>query len=318
MKLHKNILLSAVLIVVLLLPGLSLADENNSNVGTRSFNFLKIQIGARPTAMGGAFTGVADDESSLYYNPAGITGLEGKRFIAGYHNNIFDMQSGFMGYIHPLAEDKKVAVYVSYLNYGEFIRTDDNGVTDGTFGGSDILFAASYAMRAKPNMSIGGTIKIIYEKLDAYSATGFAIDLGAKYSFDYGRTNVGVMVQNLGSQLGSYVEDGETNPLPLYIKAGGSQRLKGLPVLIAGDIVLPTDNDPYFALGTEWLNLKPLYLRLGWSSFGENYKTGAGNDDFAGFSIGFGVDYKKAQISYTISPEADLGTSHRVTFTGGL
>ncbi len=318
MKSYKNIFLTGFLVLTFMLPNLIFANENNSNVGTRSFNFLKIQIGARPMAMAGAFTGVADDETSLYYNPAGIASLEGKRFIAGYHNNIFDMQSGFLGYIHPIGDEKKIALYVSYLNYGEFIRTTDKGERDGTFGGSDMLFAASYAMTATSNLRIGGTVKFIYEKLDSYSATGFAVDLGGKYSFDYGRTNVGLMIQNLGSQLGSFVDSGETNPLPLCIKLGGSQRLKGLPVLIAADVVFPSDNDPYFALGTEWLNMRPLFLRLGWSSFGANYKTGAGNDDFAGFSFGFGLEYKKAQISYTISPEADLGTSHRITITGGF
>jgi hypothetical protein len=318
MKSYKHLILPGLLTLILILPPMVCANENNSNVGTRSFNFLKVSIGARPMAMGGAFTGVADDESALYYNPAGIVTLEGKRYIAGYRNNIFDMQSGFLGYIHPLSEEKKAALFINYLNYGEFIRTDKDGVQDGTFGGSDMLFAASYAMKANPNLSFGATVKFIYEKLDSYSATGFAVDLGGKYSFDYGRTNVGLMIQNLGSQLSSFVDNGETDPLPLYFKLGGSQRLKGLPVLIAGDIILPTDNDPYFAIGTEWLNLQPLFLRLGWSSFGANYKTGAGNDNFAGFSFGFGVDYKKTQISYTISPEADLGTSHRITLTGGF
>jgi hypothetical protein len=318
MKFYKIFILSTLLIVILILPGLSFANENNANVGTRSFNFLKINIGARPMAMGGAFTGVADDESSLYYNPAGIATLEGKRFIAGYRNNIFDMQSGFLGYIHPIGVEKKVALFINYLNYGDFIRTDKDGVQDGTFGGSDILFAASYAMAVTPDLSVGATAKLIYEKLETYSSTGFAVDLGGKYSFDYGRTTVGFMIQNLGSQLNSFVDNGETNPLPVYLKVGGAHRLKGLPVLLAADVVEPLDNDPYVALGTEWLNLKPLFLRLGWTSFGANYKTGAGGDDFAGFSFGFGVEYKKVQISYTISPEADLGTSHRITFTGGF
>ena len=42
-------------------------------VGTTSANFLKIDVGARAAAMGGAFTALADDGSSLYWNPAGIT-----------------------------------------------------------------------------------------------------------------------------------------------------------------------------------------------------------------------------------------------------
>jgi len=105
-----------------------MAGKDNDNVGTTVFNFLKIDAGARPMALGGAFTGLADDENSLYYNPAGIVALDGKRFIAGYHNYIFDMQSGFLGYIHPLGADKSLALQVNYLNYGDFIRTDEEGI----------------------------------------------------------------------------------------------------------------------------------------------------------------------------------------------
>ena len=34
-------------------------------------------LGARATAMGGAFTAVADDFSAAYYNPAGLAQIEG-------------------------------------------------------------------------------------------------------------------------------------------------------------------------------------------------------------------------------------------------
>jgi len=40
--------------------------------GTSSLQFLKIGNGARGTGMGESFTAVADDISSLFYNPAGL------------------------------------------------------------------------------------------------------------------------------------------------------------------------------------------------------------------------------------------------------
>ncbi|MGQ9707961.1 MAG: hypothetical protein ACUVUR_03690, partial [bacterium] len=36
------------------------------------FTFMKLGVGARPVAMGQAFTGVADDANALFYNPAGL------------------------------------------------------------------------------------------------------------------------------------------------------------------------------------------------------------------------------------------------------
>ena len=38
--------------------------------------YLKLPMGARSTGMGEAFTGLADDTSALYYNPAGLTQIE--------------------------------------------------------------------------------------------------------------------------------------------------------------------------------------------------------------------------------------------------
>ena len=101
-------------VVIILAAGSGLGKDISTNAGTSAFPFLKINVGARPVAMGGAFTGVADDESSLYYNPAGIAVFEEKRFIAGYHNYFVDMQSGFLGYVHSLNERQTLAFYVSY------------------------------------------------------------------------------------------------------------------------------------------------------------------------------------------------------------
>ncbi len=41
--------------------------------GAAAAPYLKLPMGARGTAMGEAFSGIADDVSALYYNPAGLT-----------------------------------------------------------------------------------------------------------------------------------------------------------------------------------------------------------------------------------------------------
>ena len=294
------------------------ADENNSRVGTSVFNFLKIDMGARPQALAGAYTAAADDESAMYYNPAGVIKLEGRHFIAGYHNYVFDMQSGFLGYMHPLKNGQYLFSYINYLNYGEFIRADDAGVSDGTFSGGDMLFAVGYSRRINDNISVGIAGKLIYEKIDAFSASAVAFDLGVRHESTRGRTVFGAAIQNLGFQLQSFIDGGVKDPLPLRFRVGASHRPKGLPVMIAVDGILPRDNDPYAAIGVEYLEIKPLFLRVGWSSFGSNYKTDSSKDDLAGFSVGFGVDYKKLNFSYALSPQSELGTSHRLTISGGF
>lgn len=310
--------LTCTVLTAFVLTGSVLADQNNPRVGTRAFDFLKIEVSARPVSMGGAFTGLADDESALYYNPAGIATLEGKHYILAYQNNVFDIQSGFVGYIFESPFNNTAAVYLNYLNYGEFTRTDVLGNEEGTFGGSDMLLGLSLAKNLKNDLQIGGTIKIIYSKIDVYSAHGIALDLGLRKSINYGRASVGIMIQNLGAQLSNFTPTDDKDPLPLRFRFGGAVLPRGLPMRLAGDIVFPTDNDAYIAIGMEVIEVEPLYLRFGWSSFGSNYKTGTSGDDISGFVAGIGMEHGNMHFSYAITPQAELGTSHRITLTGSF
>lgn len=317
MRRHR-FLLTVILTATLLFAGVSpgIAQDINSNAGTSAFPFLKINISARAVAMGGAFTGLADDESSLYYNPAGIASFEEKRFILGYHNYVVDMQSGFVGYIHSLDSTKTAGVYASYLNYGDFVETDQFGNTTGDFSGGDFLLAASFAFKKNYNLAFGATAKFIYEKVQDYSATGLAVDIGGKYTADRNRYSVGIMVQNVGGQLSALGV--EKDRLPTSFRAGGAFNPRGIKITLSSDVILPVDNDPVLALGGEYFALEPFYIRMGWNSFGSNFRAADSDDKLAGFSVGVGFDIKRLQISYAFSPSADLGESHRITLTGGL
>ncbi|HPI31713.1 MAG TPA: PorV/PorQ family protein [candidate division Zixibacteria bacterium] len=292
------------------------AGEANSRAGTSAFSFLKIDVGARAVAMGGAGTGLADDESALYYNPAGIVGFEQRRFVGGYHSYFADMQSGFVGYIAPIGLTKAVGAYLSYLNYGDFVETDPTGAVLGTFSGGDLLFAVSGAVQPRYGLALGATVKFIYESLHNYTATGAAVDLGGRYSTNRDRLIVGLAVQHLGVQFSGLGT--EKDRLPLTVRGGAALRPRGLPLTLAGDLIVPVDNDPSIALGLEYVELKPLYLRIGWNSFGSNYRTGDSDDSWAGLGLGVGFDIKTYHISYAFAPGAELGDSHRFTFSGGI
>jgi len=303
--------------LVLTMSHAAFAKDINANAGTSGFAFLKINESARPVAMGGAFTGLADDESSLFYNPAGIARFEEPRFILGYHNYFEDLQSGLVGYIKPLGRDRALAFHVSYLNYGAFTETDRQGNVIGDFSGGDVVLSTTFAARHDYQFSFGATAKLIHEKIHEYSATGVALDLGARYMSNRERYSFGLMIQNLGTQL-SALGEGEKDGLPTQVRAGAAVKPRGLHMLLAGDVIVPFDNDIDFAVGGEYLNFKPLYLRVGWNSFGSNYRAKDSDDTFAGFSAGIGIDYRSLQFSYAYSPAADLGESHRITITGGI
>lgn len=53
------------------------------NIGLFASGFQINEHGAKAMAMAGAFTGVASDASTIYYNPAGLTNLKGTNILAG-------------------------------------------------------------------------------------------------------------------------------------------------------------------------------------------------------------------------------------------
>ena len=52
-----------------------LEAQTINRYGTTTANFLEIGVGSGPTAMGDAYVAVANDVSSIYWNPAGLANL---------------------------------------------------------------------------------------------------------------------------------------------------------------------------------------------------------------------------------------------------
>ncbi len=324
--------LSALALVNLAPP----ARAVNSNAGTAAYTFLKIGTGAKSQGLGGAFVGLADDATALFYNPAGLTArgeqelmydeLLGKpmyeepknRFTASYINYLVDFQYGFLGYVRQIDSTTSIGASASYQNYGTFDRLDAEGTASGTFGASDIAIAMTYSRRLASKFSVGATGKAVFEKLDTYSSSGLAVDVGLMYLLSAdGSSRVGLAATNIGTQLRGLTE-GHKDKLPAKVAVGLSHRLVGLPFLFSGEAGKPFDNDFYGALGMELISFRPFFVRFGWTSQGRQYKAGGDNDFMAGFAGGFGLMVKKYQIDYSYSSYADVGSVHRISLGMGF
>ena len=308
----------------------------NSNAGTSAFTFLRIGTGAKSQAMGGAFVGLADDASALYYNPAGLTvsTTEGElyddlldqklnvapknNFTASYINYLLDFQYGFLGYVREIDSTTSAGVSISYQNYGTFNRLDSDGNKLGTFGASDMALGLTYSKRLSPRVTTGVTGKFIYEKLEDYSANGLAADLGIMYLINpNGSTRIGLAITNLGAQLSGLTKQ-HKDQLPGKAALGISHHLVGVPILFSGEVGKPFDNDFYLSVGGEVTSLKPFFLRFGWTTQGKDYKTGGNNEFLSGFAGGFGLQHNNYQFDYSYSSYSDLGSVHRITVGAGF
>ncbi|OGC90685.1 MAG: hypothetical protein A2142_01310 [candidate division Zixibacteria bacterium RBG_16_48_11] len=308
----ERILRGTILILGLLL---SMATESRP-AGTKSYQFLKIGTSARSAAMGGAFTAVADDEAALYYNPAGIANFKQPAIIATYANYLTDIQSGFLGYLRPLLANSVIGASVTYFTYGDIPETDRFGTRLGTFGSSDLAFNLSYALAVDSQFNVGATGKVVYEKIQDFYGYGIALDLGGLYALADGRTKIGGVVQNLGSEMNAIGD--EKGGLPTVFKLGLSHVLKESRILFSAEANKPVDNDFFFNFGAEISQIQPLLLRAGWSSSGSDLKTGEDSDKWAGFGFGVGLRWERLKIDYAYSSFAALGGVHRFTFSGLL
>ena len=68
--------LASVFILTLVVCGSANAQVSGlTKTGLSAATFLSIEVGPRSKAMGGAFVGVADDVSAIYWNPACLAKL---------------------------------------------------------------------------------------------------------------------------------------------------------------------------------------------------------------------------------------------------
>ena len=318
-------LLSAISLLLFVSPS-SAGIFSRERAGTTGATFLKIEVGARPVAMGGAFVAVADDANTTYWNPAGLAQLEEREITAMHNEWLEDIRYEFFGYVQPIKSERGaqgfgVSVMCLYTS-GLEERTSETIEPEGTFGAYDIAVAGAYAWKVSKAVSIGANVKVIYQKIENEKAWSGAIDIGLLYRppaprrrFSRGRFQLGFVVQNIGPEI-KFIE--ESDPLPLNIKAGIAKTFElssiKSKVTLALDVNAPIDNVPNGHFGAEFVYKKmkdtELAGRIG-------YKTNTIKDlnALSGLSTGVGFVWKRMAVDYVWVPYGDLGNTHRISLT---
>ena len=151
---NRAILTATILLALSAAPARALGP---GDAGTSGAQFLKLAPGARPAAMGEAFSGVADDVHAVYYNPADLARTSQVEIAAAH-------QSYFQGISHEFAavsvpmlswidtqepkESKGVLAFsLSSLSVNDIERrgTTETDAPSDTFGSRDFAYGLSYA-----------------------------------------------------------------------------------------------------------------------------------------------------------------------------
>ena len=206
--------------------------------GEAAAEFLLISPGARAGGMGEANVAIANDATSVFWNPAGLGYLEGHEFQIMHTNwlpqfNMSDLYYDFACYVHSIEDVGTFGISATYLSLGEQVRTGENNEQLGTFSAYNMAVGASYGTKIRENLSLGLTLKFIHLKLaDAGtgeekgkgSASTVALDFGVLYHPEFAeKMTIGANLSNMGPKV-AFIDVDQADPLPTNMKVGCSYR----------------------------------------------------------------------------------------------
>jgi hypothetical protein len=302
-------------------------------VGAAGGQFLKIPVGARANGMAGAFNGIADDVTAVYWNPSGLAKVRGISANVSYNRWIADFTHNFAGVSVPVGENYTAALSLISFSTGEIpITTLDNPEGIGTtYSVNDFAIGASFAGRITEQFSVGINAKYIESGFSNISSNGIVFDVGTSYETGIQGIRLGFSVHNLGSDqqftgqdlnvnnsgTGTNQNNGTNQTLvtnsfaiPLSFRAGIASEViadETNNLLVALDFETFSDTPEQYALGAEytWNNL--LVARAGYRLGHDQFNLGGGlGVMYQGNDLGGTVDY-------SINPTSELGLVHRIS-----
>ncbi|MDI6751996.1 MAG: PorV/PorQ family protein [bacterium] len=294
-------------LIVVLVLGVLMGEVFAADPGKTAMAFLKVGQGARITAMGEAFVGLADDVNALYWNPAGLAKIKDRQATFMYlrpFQEVDGLSYSHMATTIPRGKEGSYGISLSYFGYGKEEKTDENAKVIGNWTAFDSLCSIGGAMQIQKNLAVGGSAKLIYGEIDKSNAVGLACDIGCLYLPRIKNTTLGAVIKNIGTKV-RFEKD--SDPLPLCAKIGLSHKLERLPIIFVADATIPNDNNPYIGAGLEANLQKTFAVRLGARS--------GPADEGSGLTAGLGINHRLFSFDFAYQPGDCLGDSYFVSLS---
>ncbi|MDM7926833.1 MAG: PorV/PorQ family protein [bacterium] len=292
------------------LPVYSLLAEGSA--GQTGFEFLRIDVPARQTALGGAFTAMDGDLNGLACNPASLAIIPKREAAFSYVDYFLDFQLGSLSFSSPLRNGATLGLGIGYANYGEFEWTDEDGGPIGSSTPGDVAVTLAYAAGWNRTTRFGASVRYIRSSIQNYSADAAVVGAGVIRIFPSQQMTVGLAVVNLGRGLSGFRD--RVEKVPTSFRAGFTKRLAHLPLLLSVDAIQYTGaagstlGNTEIAAGGEFAFSGVLVGRFGYTSVGSGQKTGPSGGRLSGVSLGAGLTVRQFRIDYGYGNHGMLGS----------
>jgi hypothetical protein len=191
-------------LLMLLVSGLSTAYAANAlRIGTAGAQELRIPIGSRGTAMGGAVVANATGVESIFWNPAGLANMAGSEALFTHLPYLADIDVNFVGVATNIEGFGTLAAAAKVVSIGDMEETTD-AAPDGTgriFSPTMSVLSVTYSRIMTYRVQLGVTAKIIHERVFEASASGVAFDIGFMYQPGWRGLSLGLAIKNYGPEM---------------------------------------------------------------------------------------------------------------------
>ncbi len=316
-----SVILATALVAFLLFP--AIAQAAFAKTGTSGAQFLKIGVGCRGIAMGGAFVATADDPSAAYWNPGALVRVPGTQFQFTGTKLYADMLYGNAIITREFSGIGTFALQFGLLSSGDMnLTTVENPSGTETFTCSDMVVGVSFARMLTDRFSTGLTVKYVREAWEDVSAGGIAVDIGTLYDTGFKTLRIGMSIQNFGPELTPGGEDTtwfngsdslntyQPYSMPMNFRIGLAMDVVDQgphQVTVEVDGVHPADNVEQVNIGAEYWYNNMIALRGGYRVNTDEEGLTAG----AGFRVPMGG--KALALDYAFQDFNRLEMVHRAS-----
>ncbi len=317
-----------ILLPILLFIGFNITTAQVG--GEKIYNFLNITTSAYQAALGGEALTINDDVNQPLWNPATISKFMDNQVAVSYVNYLTDVNMGSATFAH-LVSRRFGTLHggIQYINYGDFIGADEDGVETGNFSARDLALSIGYAYNIPwSDFYIGTNVKFLSSKIENYTSQGAALDFGIYYFSDFRPYSFTAVIRNIGYQISPFDEKRED--IAFDIAVGASYKLEDVPLkwyltisnlqqwnlavanpsnnqtdlegnTTTEDISFFTNAMRHVVIGGEFFPDKKFNIR-----FGYNFRRAAElklteTRTFAGISAGFGLKMGRLKLDYAFT-----------------